>query len=158
MRHGKQVTAGGVEGNHAFIVTAVRKLVFIDMRQQGLRGEGLEEEVASAGAHGIDCLVDFSVGGHQHDGQVGQTRPDCLEQLDAIHRHHADIADDDGESLLRQDAQRRLAPVDEHMGPPGQSQGVANRFTQIRVILDDQDGQTVFSHGLRFLLPPGAGS
>ncbi len=130
------------------------------MRQQGLRLERLEQEIAGAGTHRVDGLVHLGVGRHQHDRQMRQAGANFLEQRDTVHRHHPHIADDDGKRLLFQHLERRLAAIDSDIGTSGQFQRIADRLAQAGVVFDDEDGQAVFSHGFHFQarIPRPAGS
>ena len=58
-----------------------------------------------------------------NDGQVVTIRP---------------IRPEDGKCVRRQRLQRSLAAIHCHIAAPGQFQGIANRFAQTRVILDNQ--------------------
>ena len=79
-----------------------------------------------------------------------QSGADFLEQRDAIHRHHAHIADDDRKRLRLQGLQGRLAAIDGNIGAPGQFQRIADCLAQAGIILDNQNGQTVLTHRINF--------
>ena len=152
--NGKQFAAGRIVGHHAHLVIGRGQFVFVDVGEQGLWLERLEQEIASPGAHGIHRLVHFSIGRHQHHRQMRQAGADFLEQGDAVHRHHAHIADHDGKSLFRQYFQGRLATIDRHVGATGKFQRIADRFTQTGIVLNDQDRQCMLRHSHLFRALP----
>ena len=137
----KEVTAGGIAGNDAFVVQGIGQTVTRHVFKQRLRFEGLEQKVAGAAAHRLDGAVNVGEGGHQHHRQMRQALADFLQQGDAVHRHHAHVADHQRDGLLRQQFQRFLAATGGNNGFSGEFERIADRLAQIGIVFDDQDGE-----------------
>ncbi len=110
------------------------------MFEQGFGLERLEQEVAGTGPHRLDRTIDVGESGHQHDREVRIAVADFLEQGDAVHRHHAHIADDEGNGLRIQQPERLFAARGRYDRLAGQFERIAYGFAQVEVVFDDQNG------------------
>jgi hypothetical protein len=110
--------------------------------EQGLRFEGLEQKVASAGPHGFDGAVDVGESGHQNDRQLRKAAADFLEQGNAIDRQHAHVADDQRHGVSGSSCSAS-SPPPRRRGLPCQFEGIAYRLTQCGVVFHHQNRQSL---------------
>ena len=66
-----------------------------------------------------------------------------VEQLMAVHARHVDVADDKVDRLLFQPGDGRFATIGFDDFVVGQLEGVADRFSQVDIIFNDQNLHTI---------------
>jgi hypothetical protein len=102
-RQRQQVAGARVVGDDALLLLRPRHSGHV--LDQHPRLEGLEQEVAGPGVHRRHRLVHVAEGRHQQHRQVREARADRLQQRDAVHRLHAQIAYHQVEGLALEQAQ-----------------------------------------------------
>ena len=131
---------------------------FDGSRQLGV-GEGLVEQAARSQRDRVRrALRLLRAARHQHHRQVGQPLAQLVEELDAGHLRHDDIADDEVEPLLVEQLERMLCrrhPVRLVAAAP---EDLDRQLPHHRLVVDDQDPAhaTASAAGSRSSPPPVA--
>ena len=133
---------GGILGDH-FAALALPPTVMARHRdQQAIRLERLGQIIGGSLAHRLHGQVDLAIGGHQQHRQLRPARFQIAQQAMTIHARHLHIGQDQAGmgAALFQPGQRLFRIGSGVGGIAGQLQGIHERFAQIRVIFDNQDG------------------
>src|SRR6185295_9007191 len=100
----------------------------------------LGEVVVGADPHGLHRGLDGAVGGHQHDAEVDLPLPHLLQEAQAVHAGHPQIADGEaGVVVLVEEFQRLLRVVEGAHGEPRLLEGDRHRFAGAGFVVDDQN-------------------
>ena len=72
----------------------------LDLRDQGLRGDGLGQEVVDFASESIDGYVHAGISGHEGGGQPGDATPGLLDQIESRHSRQSDISQEDVDRIV----------------------------------------------------------
>jgi hypothetical protein len=105
--------------------------------------ERLQDVVVGAALHRVDRRLDRAEAGHDDGERVRSGRVHLLEQLDAPHPRHLEIADDEVVARVTELVQRRRAVLgradDVPLHPEEVGEDVANEL----LVVDDEDRRTL---------------
>ena len=122
-------------------------------------GEGLVEQAARSQLDRFRrALRLLRAARHQHDRQVGAARAQLVEELDARHLGHDDVADDEVERLLVEQLERMLRRGHALRLVAAAPQDLDRQLPHHRLVVDDQDSAhaTTSAAGSRSSPPPVA--
>ena len=131
-----------------FTLQAAQLQGVLDGNDDAFGGSGLDEEVLSAGLHGLDHRID-AAGRRQHDhGHIEATRPHVLEHFDAWRAGHDEIQDHHvrrhaGDELIN----RAVSAVSLRDSKAFALENGLDQSTLGRVVIDDENA-------LRHVLAP----
>src|SRR5262249_37082515 len=91
-------------------------------------------------------------GQHDHCG-VTIDRPNLLEQLDAGHHRHLEIGDDELGTLVFEQGDAGAAVLGEMAAVAGRQEDLMKHFSDLAIVVDDQDVPRCGSHAMRPLPP-----
>ncbi len=100
---------------------------------------GLLDEIFSAGANGLDDVVDGAVGGDHDDGQIGLALLELRQQLEAALAGQREVEQDEIEVRLVEHAQAFFAVGRGLHGVVLEREQHFKRFANAGLVVDHQD-------------------
>nr|WP_233189362.1 hypothetical protein [Geothermobacter hydrogeniphilus] len=112
----------------------------LDGDQQLLCFERLDQVIVGAAIDQPDRVVDVAEGGDQ-DHERGESRDilDPFQQGDAVHRRHADVADDQLKGLFGEAVESLFAVSGCRYGIASFTENISKQFPHLRLVVDNQD-------------------
>ena len=134
---------GGILGDHFSGLALPPTVIARHRDQQAIRLERLGQVIGGPLAHRLHGQVDLTVSGHQQHRQLRPARLQIAQQAMAIHARHLHIGQDQpGMGVASFQPGQGLFRIGRGVGSiAGECQSIHERFAQIGVVFDDQDGQ-----------------
>ena len=114
----------------------------LDVLEQLLLVDGLGQEAERAALRRLDGIGNRAVGRQEQHAEAGPLALDLLEQRDAVHALHAQVADHEVGPEPRQRGERLRGALDRFDVVALRAQANAQEAQQPRVVVDEQNSAT----------------